>query len=250
MFGIQASIGALNDLVDEAADARQKPGKPLPSGLVGRGVASIVAVSGGIAGVALSAVSGLPTALVALAGAGLGYAYDLRLSRMTLSWVPLSLALPLLPIHAWLGSTGAIPGGLIALVPVGVLAGGGLALANGLVDVERDARSGRGAITVALGRTRTWQAQTLAVGIAAAIAVFLAPVGPAIVAGGVFDTLRTVRFAGVPLGFLLVVAGSACLASDRPALRERGWELEALGVACLGIGWLAGTAAAAYGAAA
>lgn len=245
MLGIQVSIGALNDLVDQPSDAREKPGKPLPRGLVGRGAAMGLAFVGGVVGLALSLSSGWAAALVATAGAVLGYAYDLRLSRGALSWLPLSLALPLLPIYGWLGATGTIPFGLIALVPVGVVAGGGLAFANGLVDVERDARSGRGTVTVALGRDRTWLVQTLAIGLAALFAVFLAPTAPAIAAGGSLDTLRTLRVAGLALGVPLIAAGAGCLRASRPTLRERGWELEAVGVASLGIGWLAGTAAAA-----
>ena len=251
MLGIQCSIGALNDLVDEPNDARQKPRKPIPSGLVSRSVATAIAVGGGTVGIVLSAPSGLATVLAGLGCAGLGYAYDLRLSRTKLSWLPLSLALPLLPIHAWLGATGTIPVGLLTLVPVGVLGGGGLALANGLVDVERDARAGRVAAAVALGRRRTWLAQTAALGCAGVLAIALAPAVPGteLAAGvaGTLGVLRVLRFGGVALGVGLIGLGAACLAADRPNLRERGWELEAVGVASLGLGWLAGTAAAAVG---
>jgi len=52
---------------------------------------------------------------------------------------------------------------------------------------------------------------------------------------------------GVPLGALVIVAGIAVLGTARPAVRERGWELEALGTAVLGLGWLAGTALVAGG---
>jgi 4-hydroxybenzoate polyprenyltransferase len=244
MLGIQVSIGALNDLVDEPNDTRQKPRKPIPSGLVGRRAAWVVVVLGGGAGLTLSAVSGWATAIAAVGCLGLGYAYDLRLSRTALSWLPLSLALPLLPIHAWLGAIDTIPAGLVTLVPIGVLGGGGLALANGLVDVERDARSGRRAVAVALGRNRTWLAQTVALTIAALLAVFLVPGVAAASPGAAAGTLVALRTAGVVLGIGLIALGSACLAASRPGVRERGWELEAVGVAALGLGWLAGVAAA------
>jgi len=247
MLGIQFSIGAMNDVVDAPLDASQKPRKPIASGVVSRRSALIVAALGAATGMALSAVSGPTTAVAAAACLGLGYAYDLRLSRTTLSWLPLSLALPLLPIHAWLGTTGTIPAGLVTLVPIGVLAGAGLALANGLVDVERDARVGRGAVAGALGRRGTWMVQTLALGAAAALALLLAPgvpVGPANQAVVDLDVLRLVRTAGLLLGVALLAGGAMVLASIKPSLRERGWELEALGVAALGVGWLAATAAA------
>jgi 4-hydroxybenzoate polyprenyltransferase len=244
MLAIQVSIGALNDLVDAPLDAAQKPRKPIPSGLVSRPAAALVAIGGGALGIVLSVLSG-PAA--GLAGAGclaLGYVYDLRLSRTALSWLPLSLALPLLPVHAWLGATASVPAGLLPLVPVGILAGGGLALANGLADIDRDAGGGRGTTVVRLGAPRAWIAQTLALGFAAAIAVLLAPAVPG---GGVTDSLvllRALRAGGVALGIAAIAVGAAGLASRQAWVRERGWELEALGVAGLGIGWLAGTAAA------
>jgi 4-hydroxybenzoate polyprenyltransferase len=247
MFGIQCSIGALNDLVDERNDARQKPAKPIPSGLVGRRVALAVTAGGAIVGLVLSAVSGWATAVAGLAGLALGWVYDVRLSRTVLSWLPLSLALPLLPIHAWLGTAGTIPGGLLALVPVGILAGGGLALSNGLVDVERDASAGRPAAAVALGPGRAWVLHAVALACAAALAVGLAPVVLPTSAVENVEVLRALRVGGIAGGIGLLVVGAVCLAARQPGIRERGWELEALGVAGLGIGWLAGTAASALG---
>ncbi|MEO5704499.1 MAG: UbiA family prenyltransferase [Candidatus Limnocylindrales bacterium] len=247
MLGIQVSIGALNDLVDAPLDAVQKPRKPIPSGLVTRRSAGIVTAAGAGIGIGLSAVSDPATAIAGVACLALGYAYDLRLSRTKLSWLPLSLALPLLPIHAWLGAAGTIPSGLLTLIPVGVLGGAGLALANGLADVERDARAGRRAIAVALGARWAWVLQTLALAAAAMLAVLLAPAVPAAAVGSIaidMEILRTLRGGGIWLGIALIAGGAAVLASGAASVRERGWELEAIGVACLGVGWLAGTAAA------
>lgn len=256
MLALQVSIGALNDLVDAPIDASQKPAKPLPRGLVPRRAALVLTVAGLATGLALSAPSGPGTAAVAAAGAVLGYAYDVRLSRTTLSWLPLSLALPLLPIHAWLGATGAIPPGLLTLVPAAVLAGAALALANGLVDVERDASVARRAIAVELGPARGWAIHAGLLVVVAVLAVFVAPgvpatpgAGDAISLGGPGalglspDLLRVLRVAGVVLGVSLLAFGALLLRARRAGLRERGWELEATGVAGIGIGWLAGTAA-------
>ena len=247
MLAIQFSIGALNDLVDVSVDSRQKPQKPIPSGLVSPRTAGAVAIAGAAIGILLSAPSGASTTIVALGCLGLGFAYDLRLSRTTMSWLPLALALPLLPIFAWVGATGAIPAGLISLLPVGVLAGGGLAIANGLVDIERDRRADRRAIAVALGRRNAWLAMALALTVAALLAIAAAPQIPSAATGPEVATLRLVRVAGVWLGIALLAVGAALLASGRASLRERGWELEAIGVACLGIGWLAGTAGSVEG---
>lgn len=245
MLSIQVSIGALNDLVDAPLDARQKPRKPIPSGLISRKAAGVVVAAGAGVGIALSAVSGPATGIAGAACLALGYAYDLRLSRTALSWLPLSLALPLLPTHAWLGATGTIPAGLLTLVPAAVLGGAGLALANGLADVDRDASEGRRTIAVALGPRRAWTAQTIALAGAALLALLLAPVVPAPAVGDNVALLRILSFAGVWVGIGALAIGSLALSSAQAGLRERGWELEALGVACLGIGWLAGTAASA-----
>lgn len=261
MLALQLSIGALNDLVDAPLDAIEKPRKPLPSGLVSRPAALVLTVAGLLAGLVLSVPSGPGTVAVAAAGAALGYAYDLRLSRTTLSWLPLSLALPLLPIHAWLGATGAIPPGLLTLVPAAVLAGAALAIANGLVDVERDARVARRAIAVELGPGRAWAIHAGLLVVVAVLAVLVAPgvpstvpsqggAGPSVgpgAAGLSLDALRVLRSAGVALGAALLGLGALALKATRPALRERGWELEAVGVAGIGIGWLAGTAASVGG---
>ena len=247
MLAIQFSIGALNDVVDAPLDARQKPRKPIPSGLASPRTGAAVAVVGAALGILLSAISGTATTLAALGCLALGYAYDLRLSRTALSWLPLALALPLLPIHAWLGATGAVPPGLVTLVPVAVLAGAGLALANGLVDIDRDRSVGRRAIAVLLGRRRAWLGQAAALGAAAALALVLAPSIPAASADPGLEVLRLVRAVGVWLGIGLLGAGALALGSDRAGVRERGWELEALAVACLGLGWLAGTAGADMG---
>jgi 4-hydroxybenzoate polyprenyltransferase len=242
MLAIQFSIGALNDLVDAPIDAREKPRKPIPDGLVGRRLAAAVVAAGAAAGILLSAVSGFGTTLAALGCLGLGFAYDLRLSRTAISWVPLALALPLLPIHAWLGATGAIPPGLISLVPVAIVAGAGLALANGLVDVDRDGRVDRRGIAVALGRRRAWLAQTIALGTAAVLALAWAPSVDGGSPGSWLEVLRWIRAGGVTLGVGLLAAGAAALASGRADRRERGWELEAVGVAAIGLGWIAGAA--------
>ncbi len=248
MLAIQCSIGALNDLVDAPLDARQKPRKPIPSGLTGRRAAIAVAVLGAALGIVLSLGSGGATGLAAVGCLALGYAYDLRLSRTALSWLPLALALPLLPIHAWLGATNDVPPGLVTLVPVAVLGGAGLALANALVDIERDRTVGRRGIVVTLGRWPAWLVQTAVVGVAATLVLVLAPTIPSDAARPGVEILRLVRIGGVAIGIALLGVGAAALASDRPGMRERGWELEAIGVAGLGLGWLAGTAGSVGGA--
>jgi len=222
MLGLQVSIGALNDIIDAPADAGRKPGKPIPRGAATIGEARAIAIGGFVVAAALTMPSG-PAAVGVLALCALcGYGYDLRLSRTGFSWLALALALPLVPVYAWLGATGGFPAGLLPLVPAGVLAGAGLSIANGLADLERDVAAGSDSIVVRLGGSIAFGAHALLLGAAVAIALVAGPAPrPALIAGIV------VLAAGVLVGWR---AG--------PARRERAWELEAIGVALLGAGWI------------
>ncbi len=238
MLALQGSIGALNDALDAPIDSGRKPGKPIPRGLATSAGATALAGALLLVGLALSAPSGGPTLLVAALGVGCGYAYDLGLGRTAVSWLPLVLALPLLPIHAWLGATGALPPGLVALVPAALIAGACLAMSNALVDLERDLDAGRRTIAVQLGRRRAWLVHALLALALAGVAVAAAPRAD-----------RSGILAGLSPGDLSMALGLALLALGvilnrhaRASVRERGWELEAIGVAGLGIGWLAGVA--------
>jgi len=150
---------------------------------------------------------------------------------------------PLVPIYAWLGATGELPPALVALVPAGLLAGAGLAVGNGLVDLERDAPVGKATIAVRIGRDRAWVAHAGAFAVAISIAVLLAPASSTVNS----ELLGVLRWAGIPLGAAAIAVGAGLLAGRRASLRERGWELEAIGTASLGLGWLAGLAAASGG---
>lgn len=234
MLALQASIGALNDLVDAGLDSGRKPGKPLPRGAVRPVEAGLVAAAGLVAGLGLSAVSGPGTAAVAAAGVGLGYAYDLRLSRTAWSWLPLAAALPLVPVHAWIGTTGVIPAALLELVPLAILAGVGLALGNGLADLERDRAAGVATAALRLGRA-AWPVHAIALASVLALAWVLAPTPLSTPAPGAGP-----RLGAMGLGSALVLLGVVLARAHRPDLRERGWELEAGGVALIGLAWVSG----------
>jgi 4-hydroxybenzoate polyprenyltransferase len=227
MLCLQLSIGALNDVVDARWDAGRKPGKPIAEGRVSGAAGLVVWAAALVVGLALSAPSGAATLAVAAAGATCGYAYDVRLSRTALSWLPLAIGLPLLPIHALLGATGQIPPGAPALLPIGVLAGIGLALANGMVDAERDAAAGAPTIVVVVGRGRAWWLHLAALGAAIAVALGLLPATRAPLVG-----------VGLAGGAALLALGAMLSRSPTVATRERGWEAEAIGVAVLGAAWV------------
>jgi 4-hydroxybenzoate polyprenyltransferase len=230
MTALQASIGSLNDVVDAPRDAGHKPGKPIPSGLVSATAARVVAVVAAAAGLGLSVPSGVPTVALGVVVLAIGYTYDLVFKGTAWSWVPFAVGIPLLPVFAWLGSVGTVPASFAILIPVAVVAGAALAIANARADLERDAAAGVDSVAVRLGLDRSWAMATgLLAGVVAAALVTLvrgeASAGTIAVAAG----------AGV-----LIAVGSGLGRRGDGARRERAWQLQAIGVALLAAAWLAG----------
>lgn len=228
MTCLQFGIGAVNDLVDAPTDAHSKPGKPIPAGLVRGGTARVVAALAFAGGLVLSALSGPLTLLVAVLVSGVGLTYDLVLKGTSWSWTAFAIGIPLLPVYAWIGATGTLPIAFSILLPAAVAAGVALAVANGLVDLEGDRAAGVESIVVRLGRERAVRASRLLHGGVAVTALL----GLAAFGG------RGLALAVVAAGIALVQFGIAFSASIDVARRERGWELEAVGVGLLAVGWL------------
>jgi 4-hydroxybenzoate polyprenyltransferase len=235
MVGIQAGIGAVNDIVDAKRDEGTKPAKPLPRGILSVTDAWAVAITAAAAGLALSLPSGPLAAIVALAGLGVGLLYDLGLKGTAWSWLPFALGIPLLPLYAWLGATGGAPMSLGLLVAAAFVAGAALAIVNAIADVERDRAAGVESVAVALGPRLAWRIHAILL-----VVVF----------GVAFVSLGLAHPAGllpvgwglllVALGGLIVAVGSRLALSREPERRERGWELEAVGIGLGAIGWIGG----------
>ena len=239
---LQFAIGALNDVVDAPIDAGRKPGKPIPAGFVPRRVAAGVSAGTGIAAVVLALVTGPVLGLLAVVVLGIGASYDLRAKGTPLSWLPLAVGIPILPVYGWLGVSGTLPGVFVVLVPIAAAAGAALAIGNAIVDVERDVSAGERSVAVALGPRRASRVVLVldaAVGMAAVVA-----------AGAVGASAGWL----VAIGLAAIGPSAAALigihAAGRPETgpRERAWELEAVGTALLAVVWLgAVTAAGAMG---
>jgi 4-hydroxybenzoate polyprenyltransferase len=230
MACLQFAIGALNDVADAPRDGGRQPPKPIPAGLIRRPAAAAIGGGAAIAGLVLSIPSGPAVAAVATAGLACGLAYDLALSRTSISWLPLTIALPLVPVYAWLGATGTLPAAVAAILPAGALAGGGLALGNALVDLEADRAAGRATVAVALGRRPTLVVHALALGLAALVVAILLPGG------------RPGAMIAVTTGGIVLAIGLATMAWPAAARRRIAWQIEAAGVAILGVGWVVAAA--------
>ncbi len=230
MIALQASIGALNDVADAAHDAGHKPGKPIPAGAISGRSALAVAVGAAAIGLALAWPSGLATVGLALVVLGIGDAYDLVFKGTAWSWLPFAVGIPLLPVFGWLGTVGEVPASFAILLPVAVVAGAALAVANARADAERDAAAGLDSVALRLGSGPSWAVNALLLGAVVAAALGTAvgggPIAP-LVSAGLVGAAIVIGF-GVGLGF-----------RGDSARRERAWELEAIGVGLLAAAWLA-----------
>ena len=227
---IQLGIGTVNDVVDAAHDAGRKPGKPIPAGLVPAASARAVALAWFGGGMALAVTVSPAVGLLAAAVVAIGLSYDLRLKGTAWSWLPFAVGIPILPVYGWIGASGGLHPIFAALVPAAVLAGAALAIANGLVDIERDLAASRTSIAARLGRRR---ASGLAVGL------LLAVEAVAIVALEGFGGRSVIGV--VSGGAVLVAAIAAAAAADRPTAAEWSWRIQAVSLGVAAVAFIAAT---------
>ena len=229
MTSLQFAIGALNDIVDAPADAARLR-KPIPSGAISVPLARAIVALAAVVGMILAATVGMQVVVVAVLVLAIGAAYDLFAKGTPWSWLPFAVGIPLLPVYGWVGATGTLPDFFAILLPMAVLAGAALAVANARVDLEADRASGTRSVATALGAERSWWAGALlmlaatAIGVVATTTATWAPLAIALVVGG-----TGVVAAGVALGR---GAGTAA--------RRRAWEAQAIGAAIAATGWIAG----------
>lgn len=230
MLGLQFCIGVVNDLADEQLDARTKPWKPIPSGLVSRRTASLVAVATGGGGLAASAIAGPVPLLLAVVMLGAGLAYDLFLKPTAWAWLCFAVAFPLLPVYAWFGAVGMLPPRAELLLPLAALAAPALQLANGLVDLESDRRGGISTLAARLGRQRAVLVMATILTVLHALAWATLASAPAAAVG--VSAASTV----------MAAAGLGMSAARDERWLQAGWTAQAVSLALLGLGWLAAAA--------
>jgi 4-hydroxybenzoate polyprenyltransferase len=228
---LQFAIGTLNDLVDAPRDAGRRRGKPIPDGLVSELAARVVLVGCAGGGLLLAFLIEPALVVVAMLGLGLGVWYDLRAKGTRLSWLPIALGVPLLPVFGWYGATGTLPGAFAVLVPAAALAGAALAIANASADIERDAAAGVVSLAVSYG-------PVVATGLALVLQVVVAAVAVASCArlGGSGTWLNAV----IVTSLVPVLGAVLGFASARrgPGFREFAFEVQAVGLALLAVAWV------------
>jgi 4-hydroxybenzoate polyprenyltransferase len=124
----------------------------------------------------------------------------------------------------------ALPPAFAILLPMAMLAGAGLAIANARADLDTDRRSGTTSIATALGARRSWIADTVLTSAAIAIGV--------VFIGRVAWT--ALPYVAVLIGIAIVGAAIGLGSSSEARHRRAAWHLQAIGVAVAGIAWVAG----------
>ncbi|MDH5243475.1 MAG: UbiA family prenyltransferase [Chloroflexota bacterium] len=228
MTALQASIGALNDIIDAPSDEGGKPAKPIPSGLVARPLARAVVIVAAAVGIGLAIPGGIGLVALAVLGLGIGIAYDLVAKGTAWSWLPFALGIPLLPVYGWYGATSSLPGWFVVLVPMAAVAGAALAVANAWADLERDREAGTTTIATALGDDRSrW-----------AVAGLWATAGTIAVVSGAAGGGSPAQLVAIAVGLGVVVVGIAIGHRAAPARRELAWEVQAVGAAITATAWV------------
>jgi 4-hydroxybenzoate polyprenyltransferase len=105
-----------------------------------------------------------------------GQAYNLGLKTTPAGGVVFALAIPLIPVYAFAAVDHIIPL-IVWQVPVGVLLGLSIHLANTLPDIEQDTANHVRNIVVMLGRKRTVVAITILIMVAAGLVEVLSILG-------------------------------------------------------------------------
>lgn len=228
MTALQLGIGAVNDLIDAPRDAGHKPGKPIPAGLVSRRSAGLIALGAFALGLVLAVPGGPPVVGLAVLVIAIGLAYDLRLKGTAWSWLPFAVGIPILPVFGWVGATGGLVSMFAVLVPAAVAGGAALAIANSLVDVERDRAAGVSSVAIALG-----EGTARTVGIVLLAGIALAAVVSAAVLGGRLQAAVVVGLVGIAPVLAAILAGPA-----ESARRELAWRAQAIGLGLLAVAWI------------
>lgn len=221
MLLFQFCIGLVNDIVDLEDDAVAKPWKALPRGIVGRPAA--IRAAAALAGAGAIATAALPLGawLIGLAGLFCGLAYDVSLKRTPLSWLPWSVAFPLVP--SWVYRASDTWDALLWWAfPLGAGLGLALHLANQAPDITSDRAAGIEGAAQLMGGRRARALALVLFGVVASIVLAVLLVegerGRAILAAadaGFVALLapRATRFFGRDGLFGLLAAGSAILAA-------------------------------------
>ena len=171
----QIAIAFHNNWCDRDLDAATKPWRLIPRGAIRPITAQRVAWSLFAAGLAVALPLGPLVVLAIAVGTACGCVYDAGVKRTIWSFAPFCIALPTLPVAAFL-----VAGRADALLAIAYLIGAPIVvsihLADALPDIARDRAFGLRTLAVRLGTRRAFVACWSGVGLAAVVALALWPV--------------------------------------------------------------------------
>ena len=147
---MQCSIAMLNDYCDRRLDALSKPGKPIVRGFVLPHEALIGGVLMAILMMFLLLFLNPLALLVSLGYLTLGQAYNFGVKSTPWSGIVFALAIALIPLYVLAGIDRASPA-MFWIVPIGLMLGVALNLANSLPDIESDQAGNAKTLAVILG---------------------------------------------------------------------------------------------------
>jgi 4-hydroxybenzoate polyprenyltransferase len=152
---MQLSIAVCNDYCDRQVDTISKKDKPIPRGLIRPREALIAGLLLMVVMVLLLLPLNPLALLVSLLYFALGQGYNFGLKATPWSGIVFALAIPLIPVYAFVG-TGRIIPFIFWVIPVAALLGIALNLANSLPDIEEDVASNARTLAVVLGVKRSF----------------------------------------------------------------------------------------------
>ena len=170
----QISIAFHNNWCDRDLDAATKPWRLIPRGAIRPITAQRIGWSLFAVGLAVAVPLGPLVVLAIAVGTACGFVYNAGVKRTIWSFAPFCLALPTLPVAAFI-----VAGRADALVAVAYLIGAPIVvsihLADALPDIARDRAFGLRTLAVRLGTRRAFVACWTGVGAAAVVALALWP---------------------------------------------------------------------------
>lgn len=194
-LAMQLSIAVFNDYCDRQRDTLSKKNKPIVRGLVLPHEALFIAVLLMLIMVLLLLPLNPLALLISLLYLVCGQSYNLGIKATPLSGIVFALAIPLIPVYAFVGTGHFVPL-VLWQIPVIALLGVVLNLANALPDIETDAASQARTLAVTLGVRGSF--------IACYLLILLATI--------VIGVLAVTGFVSTQPGILLPTLSSVCCA--------------------------------------
>lgn len=227
---MQFSISAFNDYFDREID-RGRADKPVASGVISPGVASIVGLTLALAAVLGALPLGFWVTMLTIIGLGGGLLYDAGLKYTAFSWLPFCIAFPTLPLWAWAGANpgAGLPPHMLWVIPVGAVLVLGIHLADTIPDLASDTQAGVRGLAHRLGMWRSLLLCWGAFGAAALMTLALWIILPYRVEW---------YLPGLLLGVLLMLMGVVVNLGDASRVRVMALLLE-MGALALAVGWIA-----------